>query len=527
MELTSSSDVLFLPLTQRQEETIKGLEETIKKLVKTNKTLEQITLSLQSLNKAQDETIKEQAQTILTLQSRITELEARLGLNSTNSSIPSSHDPSSSKSTSLRTKSGRKIGGQKGRKGVTRTMSLTADEVRTLTTETCSCGCSLLKIKPNKVVRRQVCDIILSPIHTIEYRSEEKTCPECSQKIGAPFPDGVENTINFGPNIVALILYLRIVLFTPYKKLVQLLDDFYDLSISPATIEKFISNASKALKPYEEEVREKLLASEMLHADETGLRVEGKLWWLHCLCTRHLTYYGIQKGRGVKAMDAIGILPFFRGILIHDFWSSYLKYQCYHAYCNAHLIRELQGIYDGFKQEWAKKTRALLEEMYQCTFGGKSEDDGENKVLKMWGLKFWQLMEKYDKVIEEGKLANPPPVQPEGKKGKPKNTKGGNLANRMEKYKYEILGFFITGGQIPFTNNEAEQAIRMMKVQQKISGTFRTEQGAIDFATIRGYISTMQKQDQSILEAVKALARGQPILLSTLDNANKMLGSCS
>lgn len=568
MNFTSSSNIVLPSPSQRQEQTIKNLEETINQLVQTTNNQAETILALQSSNKEKDEIINEQGQTILalqssnkekdktikrqdqtilrlqssnkkknaslkgqkqtivTLQSRITELEGRLGLHSGNSNFPSSRDivapvkPANSRST------GRTVGGQKEREGVTRPLSSTPDKVYNLVVETCSCGCSLVETEVESVERRQVLDIVLSPLETTEYQAERKKCPRCSRTVSAPFPDGVENTINFGINIKVLVLYLRIVLFTPYNKIGQFFADFYDLEMSPATFEKIISTASKALDPYDKEIRRYLLASAILHADESGCRVAGKRWWLHCLSTSKLTYYWVHPNRGGKAMDAMKILEYYMGILVHDFWAPYTKYKCYHVYCNAHLIRELQGIYDVFKQEWAKNLKTHLEKMYRYTFRGENEDDSENLNFKMWDSKFWGFIEEYERLVRQGKLVNSPPVKEEGETGSRKNTKGWNLASRMEEHIYEVLGFFITGGQIPFTNNIAEQAIRMMKVQQKISGTFRTKQGAIHFARLRGYIATMRKQDQSILEAVKALARGQPILLSELE-ASKMVKCCS
>jgi len=339
----SSSNIVLLSLIQRQEETIKDLESA-------NKEKDKTILHLESSNKDKDEIIKEQEQTILSLQSRIAELGVRL--HSGNSSLPPSRDMGSPRSprkaAEPRSSGGRKAGGQKGREGKTRLFEK-ADKVQTIEVGRCTCGRSLLKTKAKKVECRHVVEIVLSPIEITEYRAETKECPECSCTVSAPFPKGVENPINFGLNIKVLILYLRIVLFTPYKKIEQFLQDFYGLEISPATIEKTISTASKALDPYDEEIRRYLLASPILHADETGCRVLGKRWWLHCLSTPYLTYYWVHKSRGAKAMDAMGILPYYMGILVHDFWAPYAKYKCYHAYCNAHLIRELQGIYDVFK----------------------------------------------------------------------------------------------------------------------------------------------------------------------------------
>jgi len=285
-----------------------------------------------------------------------------------------------------------------------------------------------------------------------------------------------------------------------------MIHDLYGLKISSATIANFISTASRSLDTYEEEVRAELLKAPTNHADETGLRVEGERWWLHSLSNARLTYYGVHRKRGSEAIDFIGLLNSFFGVLVHDFWPAYAKYPALHAYCNAHLIRELQGVYDGFKQKWAKKMRKLLEEMYQYVFGREVHNEHEIQ----------ELIERYDRLIIEGERANPPPPKEEGKRGRPKNTKGGNLAERMKIYKDGILLFLTTRGEIPFTNNQAEQDVRMIKVQQKISGTFRTEDGAKQFARLRGYVSTMRKQGQAVFEAVQALAIAQPILLSSL-----------
>jgi len=385
-------------------------------------------------------------------------------------------------------------------------LSSTPDEVHRLPTGTCPCGCSLEEVEPSHTIRRQVYELVYSPIRITEYQLLVKKCPNCFRKISSDFPDDVKNTINFGPNIKTLVLYLHSELFTPYKKIVQLVHDFYGLKLSPATIETFISAASNSLETYENEVRVKLLESPILHADETGFRVKGIRWWLHSLSNEWFSYYDVSPKRGSEAIERIGLIPKYIGVLIHDFWQAYAKYRCIHAYCNAHIIRELQGIYEGFGQKWAKEMRILLEKMFRYVF--RTEYQSEHKVQ--------ELIEEYDRLIMQGELENPPPLKEEGKRGKPKKTKGGNLVERMKKHKDEILRFLTTGGDIPFTNNQAERDIRMMKVQQKISGTFRTEDGAKQFVRIRGYVSTMRKHGQSVCEALKALAIAQPILISSL-----------
>jgi transposase len=311
-----------------------------------------------------------------------------------------------------------------------------------------------------KTVRRQIIEIPVVPVYITEYQSEVKKCPVCSRKSSSPFPDEVKNTINFGQNVKAIALYFHAEHFIPYDRLVQLFHDLYGLDISPATIEKFKSMASASLDSYENEVRMKLLEALVLHADETGFYVKGKRWWLHSLSTDKLTYYGVHQNRGSKAIKKIELIPNYSGVLVHDFWQSYAKFSCSHAYCNAHLIRELQGIYDLFGQEWAKKMIALLRKMFHLAFRTKVYSDHEVQ----------ELLEEYDRLIIEGELANPPPPHEEEKKGRPKKTKGGNLVERMKVHKHEILRFFTTRGKIPFTNNQAERDVRMMKVQQKISG---------------------------------------------------------
>jgi len=285
-----------------------------------------------------------------------------------------------------------------------------------------------------------------------------------------------------------------------------MIDDFYGLTLSPATIERFLTTASNSLDAYEHEVRMKLLESPVLHADETGFYVEGKREWLHVLSTDKLTFYGVHKSRGKKAIESMKVIPLYKGILVHDFWNAYLRYPCKHAYCNAHIIRELQGIYDGFKQEWAKEMRSLLEKTYKYVFN--------RKIHRKWEIQ--ELLDEYDRILLQGEFVNPPPPKEEGKKGKPKNTKAGNLVGRLRNHKDGILRFLTSRGKIPFTNNQAERDVRMMKVQQKISGTFRTREGAKNFARRRGYISTMRKLGQPVHEAVKALADAQPILISGL-----------
>ncbi|WFN37444.1 IS66 family transposase [Methanomicrobium antiquum] len=450
--------------------------------------------------------VKKQAEKIIELEERIEKLEAQLKQNSRNSSLPPSTDIYKPKPKSLRKKSGRKPGGQNNHKGKTLKMVKDPDEIISHPVSICKCGHTLRKIKPFKILKRQEFEIPPVKIKVIEHQAEVKICPVCGKKTVGKFPSYVTNPVQYGPNFKSEVMYLKDELMLPFEKTSTYFKDKYGQKISPATILNICMEAYESLDKFEHEVEENLLQSPVLHADETGLRVLGNRWWLHTIGNERLTLYAVHQKRGSKAVDDIGIISKFKGILVHDFWATYFRYDCKHSLCNAHIMRELEGIVDGYKQKWAGKMKSLLENIYDFIFVKKKRD--QEKLIE-----FKQI---YQTVLKGGFEENPPPVRPDDKKrGRIKKSKPLNLLMRMDEYREDILRFMYNS-IVPFTNNLAERDVRMMKVQQKISGTFRSREGAEIFCRIRGYISTVRKNGKSVYEALKKLAEGQPFNVQDL-----------
>ena len=452
-------------------------------------------------------TVQKQAEKIAELESRIEDLEAQLNQNSRNSSRPPSSDLYKPKPQSLRKKSGKKPGGQKNHEGKTLVMSEDPDEIISHTVSICECGHSLHTIIPKQVLRRQVFEIPIAEINVIEHQAEVKICPVCGRKNTGVFPQDVNNTTQYGPNFKSEVLYLKDELIIPFQKTATYFKDKYGQQISAATIQNIRRDAYESLDSYQSEIEEKLIQSPVLHADETGLRVMGQRQWLHTIGNEWLTLYGVFPHRGSKAVDAMGIIPNYNGILVHDCWATYFRYDCQHSLCNAHIMRELEGIVDGYEQEWAGKMKAFLEDVYDYIFVQNKRNLGRLNEFE----------KEYMNILDEGFENNPPPpIHLTGKtRGRKKRSKPLNLLRRLREYREDILRF-LYNPIVPFTNNLAERDVRMMKVQQKISGTFRSVEGAEIFCRIRGYISTVRKNGKSVFEALKKLAQGKPFTVQSI-----------
>ncbi len=276
--------------------------------------------------------------------------------------------------------------------------------------------------------------------------------------------------------------------------------------MSEGTFKNFSEDCSNSLEGYENEVKECLKVSPVVGFDETGFRYNGKRHWLHVASTEELTHYSVEEKRGKEGMDNGGILPDFHGKAVHDYWSPYFKYNCLHALCNAHHLRELIYMFEEEKQEWASKMINLLIEI-------KASVDTAKPVTNCLVTEVLRRFErKYDVIIEEG-LDNLPDVvntQP-NKRGRKKQSKSRNLLDRLKNHKEEVLAFMYDF-QVPFDNNQSERDLRMMKLKQKISGTFRSENGAKCFARIRSYISTVRKNGLKILQAIQNAFAGKPFI---------------
>jgi transposase len=334
---------------------------------------------------------------------------------------------------------------------------------------------------------------------------QQKVCTDCGWETIAAFPAEVESRVQYGPRLKALGVYLLSFQLLPYQRIADLFADLFDASFSAGTLFAAQQTASTRLADIASCIRKGIRQSGVAHFDETGLRLGGRLHWLHSASTPHWTYYDWHPKRGQAGMDKAGILPHFAGIAVHDGWASYQHYSCRHALCNAHHLRELSALYEQDGQEWAKQMRALLVEIKRAV--ERAQAQGRKRLSPLLQAR---LEARYKSLLHEGFAANPPPEAVPGKRGKPKQSQARNLLDRLHRYARQTLAFMYDF-RVPFDNNLAERDIRMMKVQQKVSGGFRSEEGADAFCRLRSYISTLRKQDHSVLSALEHVFLGDPL----------------
>jgi transposase len=368
------------------------------------------------------------------------------------------------------------------------------------------CGHTLENVEIKAYEKRQIFDIPPVNLIVTEHKSHIKTCPHCGRINKAAFPESVKYPVQYGPNILASAIYCKNHHFIPYERISEFFEDIMGIKICPATVIRAEKECFQHLEEFESIIREKLLASPVIHCDETGMKIEGKRHWLHVASTDKYTCYFAHSKRGSKAINAMGVLPEFKGVAVHDGWKPYNIYDCDHALCNVHLQRELTGIEENYKQQWAKEMNELLAEMKKYT------DECKEQVKELDFEQIKALEERFDAVVMKGIEENPLSLNPEkqGKRGKKPKTKARNLLDRFIEHKEKILRF-LTDLKVPFENNQAERDIRMMKLQQKISGTFRTIQGAEAFCRIRAHISTIRKNGLPILQGIIAALKGAPL----------------
>ena len=444
------------------------------------------------------QTVEKQNKTISDLDARLKKLEKQSNQTSKNSSLPPSTD-GFKKTKSLRQPSNKKTGGQVGHKGSTLKMVEKPNHVVTHHQQTCQgCGCRLEDVKPEKTMKRQVFDLSSLNIQVTEHRVLTKVCPNCHCNNEGQFPKHVTQPTQYGPHLTSVLSYLSHYQLIPFKRLKQLTQDIFGLTISQGTLVNMTKRFYELLETTEASIKENLLASSYLHLDETGCYVNGKRQWLHVTSNKRYTHYFIHEKRGSQAIEANGILPSFKGTVIHDHWTPYFKYDdCTHALCNVHHLREFKGIIEFENQQWAKDMTELLLE---------AKTYSEETEYPLPRDKIQEFEQRYQTIIEEGYLANP-------LKDHEKNTDPVRLLNRLSKRQEEVLEFLYQV-EIPFDNNLAERDVQMTKTKQKISGCFRTEKGAHCFARIRGFISTCQKQGLNIIESIETILMGNTIQFS-------------
>ncbi|MFH1541568.1 MAG: IS66 family transposase [bacterium] len=457
-------------------------------------------------------TLEEAWQVIDKLVQHINDLESKLNKNSRNSSKPPSSDGLAKppRTQSLREPSSRNPGAQPGHPGKHLALVDKPDEIIHHPTTHCQhCHRSLKKIA-GKIERRQVFDIPPFDIWITEYQAEVKECPNCGKESRAKFPKEVLGVTSYGPRLQSIALYLMNQQFIPYERCREMFQDLFSLPLSGGTLWQIARRTDKKLTGVYQEIKDQISQAELAHFDETGMRVNGKGHWLHTASTEFFTAYGLHTSRGQKGMNALGVLPKFKGWAIHDGLASYFDYtQCKHALCNAHHLRELLWISQQEPVSWAGEMKLLLSEIYQ-----QVEEAKKTGKRKLPLVLIDQYEKRYSRIISKG-LSYHKTLTPLKKRarGRRKQRPGKNLLDRLKKRQTETL-MFMRDFAIPFTNNLAERDIRMNKVKEKISGCFRSMHGAQMFCHIRSYISTTRKQGGNTLAALQSAIQGLPRLPS-------------
>jgi transposase len=463
----------------------------------------------QALFSQQNAVIQQQGEQIGSLSQQLKALQERLSKDSHNSHLPPSSDRFVRQPKSLRTKSEKPSGGQPGHPGASLPFSSTPDEIIEQQVERCeACQHDLHAVAACGRERRQVVDVPSPRLVVREYRAEQKQCPHCHHITIAAFPAGVQAPLQYGPQVGATAVYLVEQQLLPLARACEVMRDLLGVHMSEGTIWELIKRCAVELAPVEQQIKEALQQAEVIHQDETGLHVEGKRHWMHVTCTPSLTHYHVDKSRGQAALEAIGILAHFRGISIHDGWGSYFLYACQHAACLVHVLRDLVFVAEEEGALWAADLKELLWDMKQAT-----EQAREQGKLWLDPLEVVDWEARFLELLEEGDQLHPYAMAPPGARGRCKQSAARNLLDRLRKHQQAVLAF-LEDLRVDFDNNLAERDLRMVKVQQKVSGCFRSVAGAQAFARIRGYLSTLRKQGLPLLSALQATLCGHPVLPS-------------
>ncbi len=457
----------------------------------------------------QNALIQQHGEQMSRLSEQLKAVQDRLAKDSHNSHLPPASDRFVRTPKSLRKPSEKPSGGQPGHRGSSLQFSATPDEIILQQVERCeACQHDLRAVAACGRERRQVVDLPLPRLLVREYRAEQKHCPHCQHLTRAAFPDGVQAPIQYGPNVGATAVYLVEQQLLPLARACEVMRDLLFVQMSEGTIWELMKRCAGQLASVEQQIKEALIQSEVIHQDETGLHVGGLRHWMHVTCTPTLTHYHVDKSRGQAALEAIGILPQFTGISIHDGWGSYFLYDCQHAACIVHLLRELVFLAEEQGAVWAADLKELLLDMKQATDQAREQGKPWLDPLEVvdWEARFLELLAQGDRL-------HPPAVAPPGQRGRCKQSAARNLLDRLRKHQQAVLAF-LEDLRVDFDNNLAERDLRMVKVQQKVSGCFRSMAGAQAFSRIRGYLSTLRKQGMPLLSALQATLCGHPVLPS-------------
>lgn len=430
------------------------------------------------------------------LRSKVSELEAKLKSNSSNSSKPPSSDGYQKKPAFPKKTKGKK-GGQKGHKGNNLHQISTPDKIVKCIPDQCLCGHDFQEEELMISERRQVFDLPQPKLEITEYQIHKAQCPVCGQTQKGTPPQEVNAPTQYGNGVKSFLVMLNVHYKLPYKKIQLLFNDLFGYSINESTTFSAAQTCYNKLEGTESEIKNRVINNDVAHADETGLRIEGKLQWLHTATTSLFTYLFVHKNRGKEALESeSSILNSLKGWLVHDSWSSYFSMNNYrHAMCGAHILRELQWLIDTKESKWAKTFKLFLMQVYEMPF--------EERVKRKQ-----QLQNRFKKICNIADIIEPPPIKTKGKRGRYKRTKGRNLVERLIKYQNAVLAFAFNEN-VPFTNNLAERDIRPSKIKQKISNSFRSFKGAEYYARIEGFISTARKNNKNIFNELVNTFEGE------------------
>ena len=451
----------------------------------------------------QSKQIDQQSKEIATLKQQL----GRPKKNSRNSSKPPSSDGLSKppRTRSLRKKSNRNPGGQTNHPGSTLKRVTQPDQIEKHGVTRCGrCGADLSAVEPMRQTSRQVFDLAELEVSVTEHQSEVKVCAACG-KTNTAFPEGITHPTQYGAQIKALALYLSSYQLIPYKRLHEFFKDILGHGVSLGSLVSMNQQGSRALIPFEAGLKSKLPQCEVMHSDETGLRINGRTQWMHVASSQRFTCYSGHAKRGREAMSGIGILPKFEGCLVHDFLRSYFHYGGRHSLCNAHHLRELSYLTEAYGLAWTQSMSHILVWVHELV---KQAKVSGYSALPMHCQH--RIGHAYRQILNVGlwEIPSLPPPTP-GKRGRKKQHPAKNCWDRFSERGDQVLAFMFDF-RVPFYNNLPERDLRLCKLKQKISGCFRSESGAQDFCRIRSYLSTVRKQGLRVFEAVRNLFQPKP-----------------
>lgn len=449
---------------------------------------------------------------MLVMQDRIKQLEGRLALNSKNSSRPPSSDGLGKPAPkSLRLSAQNPNGGQKGHSGGTLRQSARVDETIQHQADT-HCSVCHLELREHAIAEtRQVFELPELRMRTVAHQQMRSSCTCGAVHLGA-WPQGVNAPAQYGASVKAMAVHLNQYHLVPLARTAALMQDLYGANLCQASIQSFAQDAAVTLRPTVAAIGQAVQGSAIVHADETGIRITGKLHWLHCAVTTTLTWLAPHAKRGTSAFEALGLLAGIKGVLVHDGLISYKGLDCTHSLCNAHHIRELVYIHEQENEKiWDPWAQEMIDLLVQALKEVNLAGEPLIEPRQAWFEAQWSAL------LERGESYNPQTQRTGtsrdvgmGRRGRIRQSKAANLLRRLREHRQEVWRF-MTDVDVPFTNNLAEQALRMAKVKQKISGCFRTEHGAATFFTIRSYLATMSKQKNNLFECLISVFNRQTI----------------